>query len=377
MKGFLLSALLFTCSVFILGSCEADKPAAIQDPVITLTSDSTLTVGYEGGECAVAYFITNPVKDGSVKVSYDAAWITGCETSVAGKVRLTVSPNDGALARDTDVRVEYTCGDISYGGFDIYLVQEGDPGQLSVSIEVEPGIVSAVLHLKPSNGSDWYMATVVEKAVVDYYADEEVMSMICEQYGLMLSLYAYRGDKNLEVDGMMPSTDYCAVAFGVDMNTAEPSGGLYKKDFTTLESGPTDASAFGEVKYHWDYDKTVAVDPGYNMFDGVDAIAVIDWSFNSSAVKAYYTIFQEDCSEMDKEGLKIISMKEGYIVNKGDPATLVGLQYGQIYTLCVVAQDSKGNFAEPQLAVFTLSYESASDDYDLFRKYYNDYMTNY
>ncbi len=81
---------------------EVEKPVE-KCPVLTLTSDATLSFGAEGGEAEITYTLENAVEDAKVTATCEADWV---KAVAADKVRVTVEANEGD-AREAKIVVAY------------------------------------------------------------------------------------------------------------------------------------------------------------------------------------------------------------------------------------------------------------------------------
>lgn len=84
---------------------EPDEPE-VKEPVLTLTSDTTMEFAAEGGLGEIAYTLENPAEGVELTATTEADWITGIATSISTKVLFTVEANKGE-ARETKITVAY------------------------------------------------------------------------------------------------------------------------------------------------------------------------------------------------------------------------------------------------------------------------------
>lgn len=140
MKKFLFAV---ACAALLLGSCnknEETKPEA--EPKLTLTSQSEVSVSFEGAEVKVTYTLENPVENGEITASAEGAdWCSDFNCGTEGEVSFTVAANDGD-ERTCDVKVTYTYGDAKTKSFSVKVSQAaaGDPNlKLTSESEVSVG----------------------------------------------------------------------------------------------------------------------------------------------------------------------------------------------------------------------------------------------
>ena len=90
-------------AVVLLVACEKGGDENTK-PTVTVTSESVIEVGIEGGTVDILYTIANG-SDTKVNVSESAAWI---DTEVeASKVIVTVEANDGVNEREANITLKY------------------------------------------------------------------------------------------------------------------------------------------------------------------------------------------------------------------------------------------------------------------------------
>ena len=88
-------------------ACEEDKPVdEVKDPVLTLTSASTLEFTAAAATGEISYKLENPIEGQNVAAEADVDWIT--DVTVGEKVTFAVAANDSTEAREGKVTVSYT-----------------------------------------------------------------------------------------------------------------------------------------------------------------------------------------------------------------------------------------------------------------------------
>ena len=114
-KLFLLLALPLA-----LAACEPietpDTPQA--DPVLTLTSESSLKYTPEGGQGVITYTLENAAKGTELTATTEAEWITNI--TVAENITFNVEPN--ATTEERKNRILVTYGELN---FNVFVTQEG------------------------------------------------------------------------------------------------------------------------------------------------------------------------------------------------------------------------------------------------------------
>ena len=90
------------------------------NPVLTLTSDATVSYTYEGGAGTITYTLEDPKPGVEVTATCAQEWIT--DITVGDQITFNVAANESTEAREATIAVAY--GDL---GFNVTVAQEGDP----------------------------------------------------------------------------------------------------------------------------------------------------------------------------------------------------------------------------------------------------------
>ena len=98
-----------------------EDPEHVEQPSLTLTSDSIIELTMEGGEAEISYTLENAVEGIGVVVACDAGWVESKVFAAEGKISLTVEPNEGD-AREATLVVSYI-----RESFTVVIKQEGKP----------------------------------------------------------------------------------------------------------------------------------------------------------------------------------------------------------------------------------------------------------
>ena len=250
---------------------------------------------------------------------------------------------------------------------------------LTIEIVPTPQTTSVLLDLYPSDKSAYYFATVIDDWWSYGYTDEDIMNDILSQYGWMLAYYALQGDKKgYQVTGMSPQTEYYAIAFGVDVNSATYTTELFNVAFTTLESQPTDAYVTASMDNYWDINDLAAYNSEYGelLQDPTNPVlAAVDFEYNETATQCTYVLWIGDISSDPEDELYSATLDQGDVAYAGDAAPLFYVAFdGDPTTLCVIGMDANGNFGDMYMEVITFSESGKSTDYALFDDYYNALM---
>lgn len=251
---------------------------------------------------------------------------------------------------------------------------------LTIEIVPTPQTTSVLLDLYPSDQEEYYFATVIDDSFYTAgYTDEDIMNNILSQYGWLLAYYALQGDMvDYQISGMLPQTEYYAVAFGVDVNSATYTTELFKVAFTTLESQPTDAYVTASMDNYWDINDLAEYNPDYGglLQDPTNPVlAAVDFEYNETATQCTYILWIGDQTASPEDEIYSATLAQGDVAYAGDPAPLFYVAFdGDPTTLCVIGMDANGNFGDMYMEVITFSESGKSTDYALFDDYYNAIM---
>lgn len=248
---------------------------------------------------------------------------------------------------------------------------------MTIEITATPMVTSVSLDLYPSDQEASYFATVIDDSFwTAGYTDEEIMNEIISGYGWMLAFYVLQGDMvDYQVSGMQPQTEYYAIAFGVDVNSATYTTELFNVAFTTLESQPTDAYVTASMDNYWDINDLAAYNSDYGelLQDPTNPVlAAVDFEYNETATQCTYVLWIGDISSDPEDELYSATLDQGDVAYAGDAAPLFYVAFdGDPTTLCVIGMDANGNFGDMYMEVITFPESGKSTDYALFDDYYN------
>lgn len=251
---------------------------------------------------------------------------------------------------------------------------------MTIEITATPMVTSVSLDLYPSDQEASYFATVIDDSFwTAGYTDEEIMNEIISGYGWMLAFYVLQGDMvDYQVSGMLPQTEYYAIAFGVDVNSATYTTELFNVAFTTLESQPTDAYVTASMDNYWDINDLAEYNSDYGglLQDPTNPVlAAVDFEYNETATQCTYILWIGDQTASPEDEIYSATLGQGDVAYAGDPAPLFYVAFdGDPTTLCVIGMDANGNFGDMYMEVITFSESGKSADYALFDDYYNALM---
>ncbi len=375
--------LLFLAGAFVLAGCdknneengvETTDPNA---PKIEVGVTGNLIVLPEGGEQSFTYGIVNPVEGGKMLASADE-WL-GEITVTEDAVVFSAEPNESGADRSTIITLTYEYGDAQTVTAQVNAIQSAWDRPLTFDFELTPTVNSVIMNITPSDLAADYFVTVIDNSFYEAgYTDEQIMDQILTTYGQYLSQYALSGvTTDYEVKGMQPATEYIAIAFGVDVNSATATSEMSKETFTTLESQPTDAYVTASMNNYWDIEDLAAYNSSYGDFlqdPSVPVLAAVDFVYNETAVSCVYVLWTGDLTGENQDELYSATMTNGDMASEGDPAPLFYVAFEDAVTLCVIGVDEDGNYGEMYSSLIAFPESGKSTDYARFDEYYNALM---
>lgn len=260
---------------------------------------------------------------------------------------------------------------------DSFSTAELPKSDLAFEFKLDVRETSVTMDVYPSDKEAYYYATIIDSSYFGAgFSDEYIMNDLLRSYGDDLIHYLYRGDLiGEESTGMIPTTYYYAIAFGVDAENGYYNTELFKQEFQTVQAIVSDAYAEGSMDNYWLIEDLVKYNPSYEgLIGSEDLFGALDIEFNDSAVSAVCVVYVGDLSDVDMDELYRSALVQGTPVGRDDPARLVYMSYNDPCTICVIAKDADGYNGEMSLTVVNLAEEGTSHDYGLFDEYYNAYM---
>ena len=246
---------------------------------------------------------------------------------------------------------------------------------VTFDISVAPKAVTADITVTPSDPSVLYLVSAIDASEYDETMDESIMIEICNNYGQYITNYTHSGTQTVLQSNMEPSSEYYAIAFGVDIASCAYNTLMSKKPFTTTgteESGPY---ASARRTNWWDINDLVAYNPEYEAYRNATRPMLVsfDFEFNEAAESAYWIMWYGDVTTEKYENVYQMTLDAGPAVQyKGDPSPIHYMRYDEPTTLCVIARDADGNPGDMFMQLITLrSDEGKSTDFELFDQYLN------
>lgn len=227
----LATILLATLSVLLVG-CDKGAEIDPNNPPTMELDTYTLNITGEGGDVAIYYGITNPVKGALPEVESHVEWITPGEVG-GGKIIIHVAESNVA-----EERMGYVS--ISYPGMEkslrVYITQDKQPlNDFTFSVS-EVTYKSCKVHYSPRDKHRPYMANIIDSeyfkqtGITDgavfvanemesYLALAQRNNMTLEELmGRVNPQLIYSGDAEREFTGMQPGATYTIYSYGVEFN---------------------------------------------------------------------------------------------------------------------------------------------------------------
>lgn len=216
---------------------ETKKPK----PVLTLTSEATLSFGAEGGQAEITYTLANAVEGTELTATCEANWV---ETVAGEKVNVVVAANDTEEARETKVVVTY-----GEQNFEVAVNQEA--GVIKEYLFDENLVYAERNNLRLHDYTDNYI-------MITFYSDDETISFstwfIVDEQESILSAGTYTPEAgNLLLDNFVlhdDTTDYWYSFFnsnGVAVVGGDINGYTFDFEITDNEGN----------NYHFTYEGVV------------------------------------------------------------------------------------------------------------------------
>lgn len=225
MKKILILAACLS-AVYLFTACDKngqEGPAPDDEgtlsPKLTLTSDSEMTVGYEGGVFSITYTLENPADDGvfSAFAENGVDWCSDFDTSVDGTVSFGVAAN-GKESRECTIALVYSYAD-TVQTVSVKLQQEASEYDYIVDAEYVSGV---------------------------YYGGQHTISPNTEmEYWLYFSDKGFEQNGNPKADGMY----YTLIFYSkkpADINAPAPPAGTYTLNTESLTDQWTVSSTYSE-----------------------------------------------------------------------------------------------------------------------------------
>lgn len=225
---------------------------------------------------------------------------------------------------------------------------------------------TAELTITPSNNNEEYACVFLGRSQVPNYEDEyQLMEAIISDY--MPAIFKGRWSEQLMP--LMPNTEYCVIAFGVDNNN--PTTHIFRYDFTSeaAEEGKIKVESIDIVKL-FDASEIIALDPSYrNALAECECVAVVEMKTSSPASGLYFWWYEEWMSiEYSDEAF----MEDLLMYDPSDNPTIMDMYYSMSeddrFLFAGIAEDEAGNmsplyYGEP----FTLSKEQCDPAEEFFQ----------
>lgn len=102
---------LLAASALLMAACVSKEEPAVDEPVVTITSDESIVVGQQGGTFTVTFEVTNPVEGVQAQLVTDADWIIVGGNDGNGSIGFEVTANETELKRSALIDIVYDWSD--------------------------------------------------------------------------------------------------------------------------------------------------------------------------------------------------------------------------------------------------------------------------
>lgn len=216
--------------------------AALGEPVISITSGASVSVGSDRNEVVVTYTVDYPFDDGTMSAAApEADWCSGFDCSVDGKVTFDVAANDGD-ERTAEIVLTFTYGDDQEVKASVTLIQEGLPAPvLTITSGTEITVSGAgetvtVSYSIEGEREDGVIAVVAPDwcTDIDCSVDGEVKITVAANDGDERSaeaILSYTYGEGKEVTASVTITQ--GVFYNYEFSAPNVFGNYYGDDFST------------------------------------------------------------------------------------------------------------------------------------------------
>ncbi len=310
----LTTILLVTISA-LFASCETGVVIDPNNPPVVVLDTYELSVTGEGGDMAIYYGITNPVKGATLEITSNADWITPGEVG-NGKIILHVAESNVSEERMGIVT-------INYQGMEkplrVYITQDKqllNDFKFSVS---DVTYKSCKVQYSPRNKQRPYMANIIDSEYfkqtgitdgavfvaneMDSYLAlaqrnnmtlEELMSRVSPQL-------IYTGDAEREFTGMQPGATYTIYSYGIEFHGNSytmttplhtsvvdiPMPTMYDVDFNVTATLANSYATISVTPENWNGYYAIQVAPEDNLLYTPPGEALNEYVIKSIAVNFY------------------------------------------------------------------------------------------
>jgi hypothetical protein len=241
-----------------------------------------------------------------------------------------------------------------------------DMSDLTIDLQVtDITPYTAQLTVTPSNNKESYACVFLSKTQVPPYDDEyEVVMDIIENYQPAI----FTGGWSEQLMPLMPNTEYCVLAFGIDNNI--PTTELFRYDFTSA------AAAEGKVKIEsidivklFDAQDIVALDSSYaNALAECECVAVVEMKTSVPTDKIYFWWYE---SWMKMEYSEEAFLEDLLLYDYSKNPQIMDMYYSiaedDMFFFAGIAEDDEGNMSPIYYGdMFVLSKEQCDPAEEFF-----------
>jgi hypothetical protein len=241
-----------------------------------------------------------------------------------------------------------------------------DMSDLTIDLQVtDITPYTAQLTVTPSNNKESYACVFLSKTQVPPYDDEyEVVMDIIENYQPAI----FTGGWSEQLMPLMPNTEYCVLAFGIDNNI--PTTELFRYDFTSA------AAAEGKVKIEsidivklFDAQDIVALDSSYaNALAECECVAVVEMKTSVPTDKIYFWWYESWMKmEYSEEAFLEDLLLYDYSTNPEIMDMYYSIAEDDMFFFAGIAEDDEGNMSPIYYGdMFVLSKEQCDPAEEFF-----------
>lgn len=225
-----------------------------------------------------------------------------------------------------------------------FRTEKVEASDMQIDIKVENCYVRvADVEITPSNNDESYVATFLRKSDVPYTDGQQIIEWLLS---FDLSGNTYRGPIKSNISGLEPDTEYIALAFGYYGGVVTTE--LFSYEFKTEPEGECENSVVGvNVTAPYSLVELEAAMPdafyNYGMFEGMGWYAMCaEIETEKQEGNVFMNIYKvSDLVTSDTDWIKADVCS--YVSDRS--CLFVGVN-DELYVMCAVAMDYKGNYSE-------------------------------
>lgn len=212
------------------------------EAIITVLTESPVSVPADGGDVEILYKIDNYVEGTPIEVTSDESWAENYDLPEYGKITVHAQINFSTQPRTAEVKLSYPNAD----SVSVILEQAATESKAAFTIIVDSITETrADIYWIPDDKNMTYVNGFAFKSNLDPYEgkesefiEDEILNLrytaeqAGKEFGQYLSEVLQHGDIGIRRSSLDPGTEYCAFAFGLN-TLGEPLTGLTVERFQT------------------------------------------------------------------------------------------------------------------------------------------------